>query len=274
MKVLTAGSSKTGLREHNQDSWGKVSVEDVTLLAVADGNGGEGGQELSALAVKTAISEICWALSHGDGSIDSEDELKQLGLQAMKKAVEEVIEAKKQHEEWAEAGTTMTLVLLKDDKVAVFWIGDSPCYLYEAGVISLLTNPPHTLAEMLIAEGGSREAIKNQPSLNSILTLCLGHDSCEPDVKIAKVTAPYVVLVGCDGVFNYLSEEAIKQMLVSRLNSDVLGFDVQKFADEVVQTALDNDSDDNCTAVAALALPDFRLNKSSRRITKLIEWRD
>lgn len=270
MKVLTAGTSRKGNREENQDFWARLSVEGVTFLIVADGNGGgQGGRELAETAVKTAISWVCVELSQGR-RIESEEDIREVGIEVIQHVTQKVLKEKELHEDWCEAGTTITLVLLVSEVLGVFWIGDSPCYLYSSGEIRLLTNPVHTLAEMLIESGETRESLANQPGLNSVLTRCVGHDSCEPSAKVIKVKEPCLVLVGSDGVFGHVSEEEVKDIIGLGLATC---FEVQELSNSIVQKALDNGSDDNASVVAALVLPELRLAEVWQDITILYEWR-
>ena len=262
MKIISAGKTEKGLREQNQDYWRKLSLEDITILVTADGNGGAGGKQLAKIAVETSISYLCLALCQGF----TEERLKELGLSAIGESTKQVAKAKELNE-WPEAGTTMTLVMLSQKFLYLFWVGDSLCYLFD-GSLKLLSNP-HNLAEMLIEKGQTRESVEAQPSLKSVLTRCLGHDSCEPDVKVIELSPPYYcVMLGSDGVFNSVAERSLEEMAKARL----IDFDAEKLCDDVIQTALSNGSDDNCTLVVALALPE--VSKTERRMTKLYEWRE
>jgi serine/threonine protein phosphatase PrpC len=271
MATVTAGTSRKGLRKHNQDIFARLCVGNTVILALADGNGGSGGRELAEIAVRTGLSQLCLGFSYSkDTDVESENHLRRIGIGAMKEAVEQVSRVKELREEWSEAGTTVTLLLLSRKFVSVFWIGDSPAYLFDSGTLTLLTSPLHTLAEKLIQEGGPREILARQPGLSSILMRCVGHDSCEPDARVVARANPGVVLVGSDGVFGYIPKKNLEQIIRDNLSAFS---GVQSLSDAIVLTALENGSDDNCTLAVAMDLPGFAPTRRSRRITRLYEWR-
>jgi len=269
--MKTIGTSKQGLREYQQDAFARAVIDDITILVVADGNGGTGGQELAESAVKSSLSWLALELASGNyRNITSEDELRGLGLGAVREAATQVSEAKKLNQSWGNAGTTITLVLINKHVLGVWWVGDSPCYLFNSGTIKLMTDPVHTLAEELIKEGHSRESIKNQPTLNCTLIRCLGIDNCEPDEIVVKLDSSVLIVAGSDGVLDYISTEELVEIIKSQFSTC---FDIQQLSDSIVQKALDNGSDDNVTVVLALAVPDLKLSKTTSRLTRLIKRR-
>ena len=121
----------------------------------------------------------------------------------------------------------------------------------------------------LIKNGESRDIINKQPSLNSILTKCVGHQSCVPDSKIIEITKPCIVLAGSDGVFGFLPEEKLKQIIKAKFT---VNSDLQEIADEIVKLSMEYGSDDNVTAVLSAINPSQKYQKKSKRLTKLQEW--
>lgn len=272
MQFRTAGKSVKGLREFQQDGYGSLDLYELMSIGiVTDGNGGEGGDKLAESGVRIPISRISYELSQGrHRKIESEAQLESLGLETVKYTAELITELKSLHlDEWENAGSTITLVLITPELIGTFWIGDSCSYLYSDGQLTKLTSPVHTLAEMLIQQGEPREAIEAQKGLNSILTRALGHDACEPDSRIVKVEGPCFVLTGSDGVFGYLSESEITSILQNRSSKCP---DVQVLADEIIQASLDNGSDDNCTIITTFIQPYSRLSGKTRHLTRLCEW--
>lgn len=271
MKPKTAGNSVKGLRPIQQDRYGFIQIKDELLInVIADGNGGEGGGELAEYAIRSTISKLCHEISQGRHSeITSEDYLKALGMDTLHYASRQIMKYKISHENWTNAGTTITLILITKKFVGTFWIGDSCAYLYQNGCLIKLTSPVHTIAEMLIENGETREISQKQPGLNSILTRCAGHDSCEPDSMIIESPETYIVMAGSDGVFGYLSEAEIVKVIREK---SLTSLDVQEFSDDMIQLSLKNGSDDNCTLITTLILPHYGLYKKTYRITKLCEW--
>jgi len=243
MDILSInGSSKLGARPVQQDRFAYMSIGECAILVVADGNGGEGGGELAEVAVKSAASSICWCLVRG-GRFETSEELESAGLGAIDAAVKEAVWLKHKHREWVEAGTTLTLVVVTSWLVGVFWIGDSPAYIFADGKLGQITKP-HTHYEQLLDSGKhTKESLEGQPWTKSTLTQCIAQTVCEPGSRVMPFEGDITVLAGSDGVFSYLLEEEIKSILQQSLNNDVTR--------KLVQEAIDNSSDDNLTAVIA-----------------------
>ena len=263
MKVLINADSEKGLRESQQDRYAYIQVNDAVILGVADGNGGYGGDELAESVLKSAISYGCWYLSQ-NRNICNKDELKKLGLNSIKSATKEAMRLKESRNDWTEAGTTITFVIATPIFIGVFWVGDSPAYLFNRGKLKQLTKP-HTLFEMLLKEGTSREALEQQPSLNSVLVRCVGHTECKPDFVMLPYEQETIVFVGSDGVFGFLSEQEICDILQ---NSNF--YDIPK---QFVQKALGNGSNDNLSVVVSLVDSGLKPTKTIRK-TRLCEWKN
>lgn len=263
MRVLINASSERGLRDVQQDRYAYIQVNDVVILGVADGNGGHGGSELAESVLKSAFSHTCWYLSQ-NRNIYNKDELEKLGLNSIKSATEEAARLKESRNDWTEAGTTITFVILTSRFIGVFWVGDSPAYLFNKGRLAQLTKP-HTLFEMLLKEGTPRKSLEQQPSLNSVLVRCVGHTECKPDFVMLPYEREAVVLVGSDGVFGFLSEQDICDILQ---NSNL--HDISK---QLIQKALGNGSNDNLSVVVSLVDSGLKQTKTIRK-TRLCEWKN
>ncbi len=270
MRIRTAAYSEIGLRDTQQDRYCFFEVNGKTVILVHDGNGGEGGDKIAEAALMPVSSILSYQLSQGKSKeFMTDEQLRELGINAINNAASHVMDLKESHEDWIEAGTTVTLVIITQNKIACFWVGDSCCYVFQDDDFIKLTSPVHTLAEDLIKKGESRNIINKQPSLNSILTKCVGHQSCVPDSKIIEITKPCIVLAGSDGVFGFLPEEKLKEIIKAKF---AVNSDLQELADEIVKLSLENGSDDNVTAVLSVINPSQKHQKKSKRLTKLQEW--
>jgi PPM family protein phosphatase len=270
MIIVTAACTDIGKREIQQDSYGQTYDKDITALLVTDGNGGLGGGELAKSVVISADKNLRHKSSCGlRRRIESKDQLKSLGIETLNKAAEHVKSLKECNQEWNNAGTTATLVIITPNHVGCFWVGDSCAYMYQVGDLIKLTSPIHTLAEEMIKNGESKDILEKQPFLNSILTRCVGHESHNPDSVIVDITNPFLLIVGSDGVFGILDESEIKKIIHSTLSPD---FNIQKIADEIVKRSLEQGSDDNVTVIVSLVLPSQQAKKIIKRITKVRDW--
>lgn len=268
MKINIAGSSVKGIRDVQQDSYSFIQYGDkLAVIVVADGNGGKGGEDLSNFLSKAVIVRLSLNFSCGNfEDIDSESRLEELGMKTLRYAAKQVKQYKESMDCWQDAGTTATLILISQQLIGAFWVGDSSGFLFRDNTLLHLTEPVHTLAEMLIEQGRPRDAIEKQPSLNSILTRCVGHDSCEPSSRIVRNKGSCYVIAGSDGVFGNITESCLINILQSRFSGCS---DVQEMTGQIIQSSLDNGSDDNCTLVTALVLDYPRLSVQSTRITRI-----
>ncbi len=269
MKIRTAACSEIGLRDTQQDRYCHFYIDNKTVLVVDDGNGGEGGDMIAEAAIMSVCSELCFKLSQCKKGVMTEDQLKELGINAINNAAVHVLNLKKSHQEWNGAGTTLTILIATEDKIACFWVGDSCAYIFQDDEFIKLTSPVHTLAEDLIKGGESKEIIAKQPSLNNILTNCVGHEPCVPDSKIIEITKPCIALAGSDGVFGFLPEEKLKEIIKAKFT---VNYELQDLTDEIVKLSLENGSDDNVTLVLSVINPSQKLQERSRRLTKIHEW--
>jgi len=243
--------SEMGERDYQQDRVASVEVDGVAVLGVCDGNGGLGGSEVSEIALKSAFSEIAWLMSQDKRK--TPEALEQFALHAIKAASDEVNRAKNLHDAWGGAGTTITLLLISSAHIVSAWVGDSPAYMlnYDTGLNRLVI--PHNLLEEYIKDGWSRQSLKGQASLSSTLTKCLGHPCCEAGSMIVPYKLTTKVVIGSDGVLDYLSEEEIIDVF-----DELSALSWQDTSKKFVKKALHNFSDDNVSAVTALCFPDRR----------------
>lgn len=124
--------TEQGLRDYQQDCFACCTINNLSLLIIADGNGGDGGFELAKTACKSLVSIFSFDLAQGkQQTIETEEQLNEIGLNAINKTARQVRVVKDQNE-WQDAGTTITLVVVTGKYVGTFWIGDSPAYVYDS----------------------------------------------------------------------------------------------------------------------------------------------
>lgn len=254
------------LRDYQQDCYAICTINGITIMIVCDGNGGLGGYELAKNASKSCLATLAFDIAQGEHQgINSEKKLNEIGLNAINRAARQV-RVLKDANDWDEAGTTITLVMVTQDHVACFWIGDSPAYMFDSKYLVQLNTPLHTLAERLIQDGQPRSEISKQPGLNSILTRCAGHNDCIPESNILKIVQPLVVLVGSDGVLDY----APKAKIIEALNKKLTQYcSIDETVHQIVNDAIDAKSDDNCTLLALHAFNSPKL--VTRKLTRLYQ---
>jgi protein phosphatase len=141
-------------------------------------------------------------------------------------------------------GTTITVALVEDGRVAFGHVGDSRAYLIRDGVMEQVTED-HSLVNELLKSGKlSPEEAESHPQ-KSVITRALGTD---PDVDVDTFTIDAVdgdlFLLCSDGLTDMVEEETILE-LVERNRSDV-----DAALKALVRAANRGGGEDNITVVA------------------------
>jgi PPM family protein phosphatase len=164
------GGSDVGLvRRRNEDAWGAVSLDGSSggvFLAVADGMGGQPGGDVAArAAVETALD----AARRRGGEEDPVGFLRGLFVEAQAALSREA----QARPALARMGTTLTVLLLRDDGAWVGHVGDSRLAWQRGNGICLVTDD-HSLAWDLVEAGLLSPDEAEQDPSGAILTRHLG----------------------------------------------------------------------------------------------------
>ncbi len=226
MRAVVASATDIGhVREGNEDSY----LVMAPLFAVADGMGGHrGGEVASSLAVDT-LERL---FAQGEGEL----------LEQIREANRVVFERSMADRAVAGMGTTLTAVLLKDDRAHLAHVGDSRAYVFRGGELRLLTED-HTLVHRMVMEGELTEAEAETHPHRSILTRVIGVDA---DVEVDEIELdlhPGDRLLLCsDGLTGMLGDEDIARTLAEHP-------DPQSAVDRLIRDANDAGGVDNITAL-------------------------
>ena len=166
-----AGATDTGRkRRRNEDAY----VVAPPLFCVADGMGGAQAGEVASRLAAAAVEEA----DPGDRS--GPERVTALIQEANRR----VYERANVDPEASGMGTTMTVALVEEGRVAIGHVGDSRAYLYRAGELEQLTED-HSLVNELVKSGKlSREEADQHPQ-RSVITRALGTD---PNVDVDAFT--------------------------------------------------------------------------------------
>ncbi len=231
MPMRSASLTDTGRRRrHNEDAY----VAEPPLFAVADGMGGaQAGELASSLAAEALRDDTSQAEGDGERRVD---EL----IQAANRRVYE-----RQSEDAAASGmgTTMTVALVEDGRVAIGHVGDSRAYLIRDRRLEQLTEDHSLVAELVRSGKLSPEEAEGHPQ-RSVITRALGTD---PDVDVdtfSVETRPGDLFLLCsDGLTAMVDDETI--LAEVERNRDDLG----AAAKALVRAANKGGGEDNITVV-------------------------
>ena len=201
-----AGLTDIGLhRTNNQDSYHISPQGD--LFVVADGMGGHiGGQEASRLST-AAIQD--YVSLHRSSNISSPVLLQQ----AITTANSAVLADQRQHPERADMGTTVVVVILRNQQLWYAHVGDSRLYLLREGNLVQITKDHTWVAQALLSGELNKEEISTHP-WRHVLSQCIGREDLVSVETQQLDTKPGDRLLLCsDGLTEELSDDAIAACL-------------------------------------------------------------
>ncbi|NLM20611.1 MAG: Stp1/IreP family PP2C-type Ser/Thr phosphatase [Peptococcaceae bacterium] len=207
--MKTVSIYETGcVRKNNEDSY--LVLPDYGLFAVADGMGGHNAGEVASYLAIEELKKRASSLN----SI-SIDEIQKWIASAIENANKEVFEASRHETGMEGMGTTLTTLVLKDNKAVIGHIGDSRVYIWRNCQLALLSED-HSMVNELVRMGQiSEEKAKDHPHRN-ILSRALGvEEHPEIDYFQLEVQAGDVFLLCTDGFSNVIEDEEIAREFLS-----------------------------------------------------------
>ena len=227
MKLRVGARTDVGrARERNEDSY----LSSPPLYAVADGLGGHrGGNVASSLAMKV-LSEIAQPGNWG-----------QL-VEQVREANRAILDQARRDRTLSGMGTTVTAAFMDNSEVHLAHVGDSRGYLIRGGEISQITED-HTLVHRMVQEGKISPSEAEHHPQRSIVVRALGvEDPVEVDELTVAVQEGDHILLCSDGLYSMVSDERIKEVLLSAR-------DPQQACDQLVELANEGGGLDNITVM-------------------------
>jgi len=238
--IIACGKTDTGLkRHHNEDSY---AVEpDYGLFIVADGMGGHtGGEIASSMAIETVKdfikkalldSEITWPFGF-DHSLPIEINIIASGIRLANTLI---------FNESKNMGTTMVVLLIRNNKAYICHVGDSKLYRIRSESIEQITKD-HSLVEEITGGAVIKKQAKNNP-LRHVITRAVGMNSdVKCDCRIEGVLSGDMFLLCSDGLSDMLEDSEILRIVMEKEN-------VEECCEELIKRANEKGGDDNSTAI-------------------------
>ena len=201
--------------------------------------GGQEASQLSTTAIKNYLAEYMHSDIHSSVLLE----------QAILVANEAVLADQRQHAERADMGTTVVLLLLRNNEFWCAHVGDSRLYLLrESGFIQVTQD--HTWVAQAIRSGDlSADQLAHHP-WRHVLSQCIGReDLLEVETQLIKTEPGDRLLLCSDGLTEELSDDAIITYLQSAQTCE-------EAVIALIEAAKRQGGRDNITAVA-LAIPEF-----------------
>ncbi|RJR49618.1 MAG: Stp1/IreP family PP2C-type Ser/Thr phosphatase [Desulfobacteraceae bacterium] len=235
------------VRSDNQDCCAYyVPGDDLSsrgiLLIVADGMGGHSG---GAVASKLAVDILMMQYY----KCETQDVSEALEL-SFRRANEEIAERARHEAELKGMATTLTAVVLKEDKLYYAHVGDSRGYLISDHKITQFTNDHSYVADLIRAGVIKEEEAETHPKRN-VITRAVG---AEVELKVDlphknfRLKPDEYILLCSDGLYKVMKDEEIR-LIFERLRGP------DQLCDELVKLAIERGGPDNITVMVA------RINK-------------
>jgi len=228
------------VRENNEDKFEYFLPEDVATLAsrgliflVCDGMGGHAaGQIASEITVKTFIDVY---LHHP--SSDPEAAMV-AGVTAANRFVGDVGRAVPSRKGM---GTTLSGLVLLQDKAYTVQVGDSRIYRVRGGAIEALTHD-HTWVDEALRTGMIQPDEADAHPYRHVLTRAIGTEGdVLPDIALWDLEVGDTFLLCSDGLTNHVSDEEALSLLSTFAPGEAVW--------RLVGAALVDGGSDNCTAL-------------------------
>ena len=236
MKRHFIGLTDTGVvRTANQDSY-FVDDELGRFFIVADGMGGHaGGEQASRIATEIIQSYL---LENWDSPLASQILLKE----AVEKANRGILEDQQVHPERRDMGTTVVVLIFREEKPWCAHVGDSRLYRLSGVDLQQITDD-HTWVGMALKKGEiNAEQAKFHP-WRHVLSQCLGREDLQHiDIQDFAVHPGDKLLICSDGLTEEVTDEQIHSSL-SNFKS------CQTTAQELIEAAKTAGGSDNITVV-------------------------
>lgn len=248
-------------KEFNEDYHYAVNAKlfkdyDVYFLAIADGMGGhDDAKKASDYAIEQM--EVWWAnykvqFDNIDEFVSNlEDTLNDEFSKINQALIEEGINTN------LKIGTTLTAMIIIDQTYFICHVGDGRVYLYnnDVGINQSTTidlnlrnglqqlTVDHTLLQKKIDQNEVTDVNRTDLMRSGVLTQCLGiKGEVEPSFTFGSVSEDYVFLLCTDGVYKYIGENSIGEIL-----GDNSKYTSQQLVDQIYeQVKITDFKDDIC----------------------------
>lgn len=244
VRLVCGGVSHVGRRrEANEDCL--LVAPEIGLLAVADGMGGHAAGEVASRIVidtlQESVRETGMDTRESPSGTASPDRLRE----AIRLANDRIFQSIEGREELRGMGTTVVAALVRDDRLAVGYVGDSRAYLLRDGALTQLT-ADHSWVQEQVELGLLSPSEAHRHPFRNIVTRALGSRDVIADIREERLRLDDVLLLCSDGLNSMVEDDAIRSILARPTA-------VRQTAEALVEAANEAGGEDNITVIVARA---------------------
>lgn len=252
MQIDSAAHSDIGKKRKQNEDFQLVDRE-LGLYIVCDGMGGHAAGEvassqaasMTAEKIKEHADEIKNEVTKPGGHF----KVVKIVADAVRIACRHLYAMACSDRKYAGMGTTLTMLLIRDNKAILAHAGDSRLYLVRDEELHLLSND-HTLAEELVHQSSAPVDPEVYKKFSNVLTRSLGpQESVEVETLLFDVLPDDRYLICSDGLSNYFTDDA--ELVEQLLNPEFDGIPQQ-----LIDTANARGGKDNITCIVLNARAD------------------
>lgn len=218
--MIVASRTDVGkVRTNNEDS---ILIDrERGIFILADGMGGHNAGEVAS---KIAVDTVHDFLKERIGTNDSDEEILHVLATAVIKAHEAIKRKAVSDINLRGMGTTLVVLVVKNEKAYLCHAGDSRAYLFRSTLQRLTKD--HTVGDSWVEKGYMpREQVPPQQWHSLTQAVGVG-DYPVPDKRMVELKHSDVLLLCSDGLTNMLTDEDIEAILKNDKNSitDLVNF--------------------------------------------------
>lgn len=205
---------------------------DTVLLAIADGMGGHAAGEVASEIAINVINDL-----------DPNVETMELHLaKLMQKASLRVQKRAFEDSSLEGMGTTLSVVLVRNENAYWIHVGDTRIYLFRDGRLFQITED-HTVPQLLVKEGEITKEDARLHPLHHVLLNCVGPDEYEADQGSFLVAGKDLLMLSTDGLHDALSDADMESILGRNTN-------LKERVNDLISAALLAGGKDDITVIA------------------------
>lgn len=262
MKILAYGASDLGMRRHiNEDSF--RLCPNIRLYMVADGMGGHAAGDVASSLAVNLVADFINDHIRNTGETDDTDYAVVLA-NALDHANNRIIHETHEKKALRGMGTTLVVVLFRNDRLYVASVGDSRLYLIRGSEIGLLTTD-HSWVNMQVQLGNITSEESKLHPMRNVITRALGtQNQVEVDTLEHSVENNDYLILCTDGLSNMLNDREIALTVLQHNN------DVKTAVEELIRRANLRGGDDNITVVLLKFIPEHNSNEHYSQDTEVL----